>query len=150
MNIGTRITFYTVLPLCTLAVSMCPSTAAAATVPASRSPVPARFLTVLPDLHVFAFAQQATPDSGQKTQSKDIPLPDGKGKDETQKICSGCHSTDMFASQRHTREEWSSVIDNMIAKGLEATDDQIETINTYLATYLGPAPKKDSPADTNK
>jgi hypothetical protein len=56
----------------------------------------------------------------------------------------------MFSQQRHTHDEWSAVIDNMISKGLEATDDQLETINTYLATYLGPAPKKDAPADSNK
>jgi cytochrome c5 len=148
MNIGTRITSYAVLPLCILALSLLPGNAAAASVAAPLNPIPARFLTVLPDCHTFAFAQQAAPDSGKKAEQD--PLPDGKGKDVTKKICTGCHSVDMFATQRHTREEWSSVIDNMIAKGLDATDDQVETINTYLATYLGPASKKDSSADSNK
>jgi len=145
MNIETRITSYAVLPLCILAASLHPGATAAASVAAPLSP---RFLTVLPDPHAHAFAQQAAPDSGKKAEED--PLPEGKGKDVTKKICSGCHSVDMFATQRHTREEWSSVIDDMIAKGLDATDDQIETINTYLATYLGPPPKKDAPADSNK
>jgi hypothetical protein len=84
MNIGTRITSYAVLPLCILAFSLSPGTAAAASAAAPASPIPARFLTVLPDLHAFAFAQQTAPDSGKKAEQD--PLPEGKGKDVTKKI----------------------------------------------------------------
>ncbi|MEO6829900.1 MAG: PQQ-binding-like beta-propeller repeat protein, partial [Acidobacteriaceae bacterium] len=39
----------------------------------------------------------------------------------------------MFAQQRHSREEWSSVVDNMVSKGAKASDDEIDQITDYLA-----------------
>src|SRR5580704_2416637 len=42
----------------------------------------------------------------------DIPLPEGKGRDLAIKSCSTCHATNIWAVQHHTRDEWSSVIDN--------------------------------------
>jgi mono/diheme cytochrome c family protein len=90
-----------------------------------------------------AFAMQAGPDSGKKAED---PLPEGKGKDITQKTCSACHGVTMFSSQRHTRDQWSSIIDNMVSKGLAASDDELNQINDYLATYL--APKQDPPPST--
>ena len=139
MSIGTRFMSYAVLPLSILSVALRPSIAVQAST-APHAPVQARFLTILPNSASFAYAMQA----------KELPVPEGKGKDVTVRICTGCHSSDLWANQRHTREEWSSVIDNMLSKGLQASDDEIETINTYLATYLGPAPKKDADSPTPK
>ncbi len=68
----------------------------------------------------------------------DDPLPAGKGKEVVQKLCSGCHSVTVFADQHHTPERWGQVVDNMISKGMDASDDQIVTIVTYLGTNLGP------------
>jgi cytochrome c5 len=138
MNIGTRIISYAVLPLCVLSVALRPNVAVEAS--ATPSTIQARFLTVLPNTHSFAYAMQA----------KEIPIPEGKGSDVTKRVCTGCHSSDLWASQRHTKDEWSGVIDQMLSKGLQASDDEIETINTYLATYLGPAPKKDADPSPSK
>ena len=140
MSIGTRFMSYAVLPLTILSVALRPGAAVQASVAAPHNPVQARFLTILPNTSSFAYAMQ----------TKELPVPDGKGKDVTVRVCTGCHSSDLWANQRHTREEWSSVIDNMLSKGLQASDDEIETINTYLATYLGPAPKKDADSATPK
>jgi cytochrome c5 len=75
----------------------------------------------------------------------DIPLPDGKGKDLTKRLCSACHSSNVWAAQRHTREKWGSIIDNMLSKGLEASDDDLAIVNDYLVTNFGPA-STDAPA----
>jgi hypothetical protein len=146
MNMGIRVTSYAVLPLCILAVALRPNVAVEASVAAPQTSVPARFLSVMPSSGSFAYAMQAAPDAGKKAE--DDPLPEGKGKDLTKKICSGCHSVTMFSTQRHDRDQWSSIIDQMVGKGLDASDDQLNQINDYLATYLGP--KKDSDASPTK
>ncbi len=68
----------------------------------------------------------------------DSTLPDGPGKDLVQKTCTGCHTADTFSHQRKDKEHWNQVIDNMASKGLAASDDDLDKIATYLATYLGP------------
>jgi cytochrome c5 len=75
---------------------------------------------------------------GEPSRNSDVPLPDGDGKALTQKTCSGCHSTDVFARQRHDEEKWNQIIDNMTSKGLTASDDDLDKIAKYLATFLGP------------
>ena len=80
----------------------------------------------------------------------EIPLPGGDGKDTTRKVCGKCHSTDVWVKQRHTAEKWSQIIDNMTTKGMEASDDDLATVNDYLGKYLAPPPKDaPSPAPQN-
>ena len=76
------------------------------------------------------------------------PLPDGKGKDVTKRVCSGCHAVTVFSQQRHTPDQWASIVESMMAKGLDATDDELTTITDYLSTNL-PAPKQTAPATTS-
>jgi hypothetical protein len=95
------------------------------------------FLRVVSMSRVSNFALQAAP-SDDKSKSSD-PLPDGKGKDVTKRACSTCHAVTVFAQQRHTGDQWDAILDNMVSKGLSASDDDLETIHDYLVTYLGPA-----------
>jgi hypothetical protein len=82
-----------------------------------------------------------------KVDPKDlIPLPDGEGKDVAKKTCGNCHSTNVWAKQRHTTVKWGQIIDNMVSKGLDASDDDLATINNYLGKYLAPPPKDETPA----
>jgi len=69
------------------------------------------------------------------------PLPEGKGKDLAEKKCTMCHATNIWTSQRHTREQWTAVIDTMLSRGLEASDDELDTITDYLAQNFGPVAK---------
>ncbi len=105
--------------------------------------IPSRYFTVL---HIPpSLKAELQADSKKKPGAQAEPtLPEGKGKDVTQRVCSTCHGINVFADQRHTGEKWSSIIDNMVSKGLEASDEDLATINDYLATNLGP--KKDTPA----
>ncbi len=67
-----------------------------------------------------------------------VVLPPGEGHDTTKKLCSTCHGTDVFARQRHTKEKWNQILDNMVSKGMEASDDDLEKMADYLGAHLGP------------
>ncbi len=123
----------------------------------SADSLPKRFLAeiAVPSSAYYALqaaAQSAAPpapvapSAAAAPANLEIPLPDGKGKDVAKRLCSACHSTDMWAGQRHTEDEWNTVIDNMISRGLVASDDELTTVTSYLVTNLGP--QKQAPANT--
>jgi len=56
-------------------------------------------------------------------------LPEGEGRALTQQICGQCHSVGIFASQRHTQEEWNEVIGRMMAKGMTAAEDDLYDVS---------------------
>jgi len=89
-------------------------------------------------LHFIARLQ--TNAQAKKPSEAIVPLPDGKGKEVAQRLCGTCHGTNVWVKQRHTPEKWSSIVDNMISKGLEASDDDLNTLTDYLSTYLAPPP----------
>jgi quinoprotein glucose dehydrogenase len=60
-------------------------------------------------------------------------LPPGPGHDLTMRVCSGCHSPDLAASQRLSAQEWNSLVQNMSARGAVATDEEFDQISGYLA-----------------
>jgi competence protein ComEA len=64
-------------------------------------------------------------------------LPEGKGKDVLEQVCGACHGTDLVASRRATKQGWSYLVDDMVARGASATNEQIQIINEYLAKNLG-------------
>lgn len=71
-------------------------------------------------------------------------LPEGEGRALTQQVCGQCHSVGIFASQRHTQDEWNEVIGRMMAKGMTAAEDDLYDVSDYLAANLG----KDEAAST--
>jgi hypothetical protein len=113
-------------------------------------PIRKEFFTVIPEFKSFML--QETPKKVfPKVDPKDeIPLPEGPGKNTTKRVCGNCHSTNVWIKQRHTTEKWSSIIDNMVTKGMEASDDDLATVNEYLGKYLAPPPKEPPPADPPK
>lgn len=67
-------------------------------------------------------------------------LPDGPGKDVTVKACGTCHETRRAASVRLTPEGWAAVIDGMIKRGAQVSDEAFPIILDYLSThFLGEA-----------
>jgi quinoprotein glucose dehydrogenase len=60
-------------------------------------------------------------------------LPPAPGHDLTVRVCSGCHSPDLAASQRLSAQEWNSLVQNMSARGAVATDEEFDQISGYLA-----------------
>jgi hypothetical protein len=124
-------------------VSLGPHTVGALEAPGAKQcgALPARFFTVISPAASVHLALQA---DSQKPKSDD-PLPEGKGKDVVMRLCSGCHAVTVFSKERHTPEKWASIVDNMVSKGMDASDEELDTINTYLSTNLA-APKDAPPA----
>ena len=111
------------------------------------APLRRDFFVVTPDFAAEAFQQTPNKVFPKVDPKDEIPLPDGTGKDTTKRVCGNCHSTNIWVKQRHSAEKWSSIIDNMLSKGMEASDDDIGIVNDYLGTYLLPPPK-DAPPTT--
>jgi competence protein ComEA len=70
-------------------------------------------------------------------QEPEYKLPNGPGKPVLEKICSKCHDLEEVVRTRNTRENWEMVVDEMIARGAEGTDQEIELIIDYLSTHFG-------------
>lgn len=61
-------------------------------------------------------------------------LPEGKGKDLLEKVCSDCHGADSVVALSQSRDAWKDLVNDMVLKGASASADQLETIVDYLAT----------------
>jgi competence protein ComEA len=69
-------------------------------------------------------------------------LPEGPGRAETVRICGTCHTPDRAASVRLTRAGWQETIGKMVGLGAKGTDQELETVLTYLSTnFKGEARK---------
>lgn len=64
-------------------------------------------------------------------------LPEGKGKAQFMQTCSQCHGLEMVTKQRNTADGWSAVIDDMVSRGAQGTDDDFDLIIKYLAANFG-------------
>jgi len=66
-------------------------------------------------------------------------LPDGPGKEVVQRICSGCHvAEDVAKGPRRSREGWRQLVDDMVVRGAEGSDEDLTRIVNYLTTHFGP------------
>lgn len=75
-----------------------------------------------------AAAQAAAPAAG----ASDL-LPPGPGRELTVRVCSGCHSANMVATQHLSPADWTNVVQVMSSRGAVATDDELSQIAAYLA-----------------
>jgi competence ComEA-like helix-hairpin-helix protein len=66
-----------------------------------------------------------------------VKLPEGQGKELLDKVCSKCHELEGILRSRNTKERWSNIVDEMISRGADATDPEIEQIVGYLAKNFG-------------
>jgi competence protein ComEA len=64
-------------------------------------------------------------------------LPPGPGRETLVRVCSDCHGVDLIEGQRRTRAQWKELVDDMVARGANSSDDDARTIINYLATLLG-------------
>ncbi|MGA8154567.1 MAG: helix-hairpin-helix domain-containing protein [Terriglobales bacterium] len=65
-------------------------------------------------------------------------LPAGEGKDIVQQQCGGCHAMKVVTSKRASKEQWSTLVNQMVTRGAEIEDDDIQTVIDYLAKNFGP------------
>jgi competence protein ComEA len=64
-------------------------------------------------------------------------LPEGEGRNIVQNVCGSCHDADIVAGQKHTKEGWQGVVDEMVARGASVSDDEAKVIVTYLTKNFG-------------
>ncbi len=73
-----------------------------------------------------------------QSQTEVENLPEAKGKDVVERVCSACHEPQTVSRFRKSKDDWSAVIDDMVTKGADASDADFETIIGYLAKCFGP------------
>lgn len=73
-------------------------------------------------------------------------LPPGPGREATVKACGGCHDIGTFSGVRRDQDAWETTITNMINFGAMISDEEFDTVLTYLSTYLGLKPPPPAPA----
>jgi competence protein ComEA len=60
-------------------------------------------------------------------------LPEGQGKALVEKVCSSCHGLDQAVADGYSEQGWKKLVNTMIARGAEASDDEIDLMVKYLA-----------------
>jgi competence ComEA-like helix-hairpin-helix protein len=66
------------------------------------------------------------------------PLPEGKGKAVFARICAQCHGIEIATKVRMGEDAWSAVVDDMVARGDQGTEDEFDLVVKYLAAHFGP------------
>jgi competence protein ComEA len=63
-------------------------------------------------------------------------LPEGSGREETQKLCSDCHELERSISLRQDRDGWKATLNKMIGLGAQGTEEEFSAVLDYLSrTY---------------
>jgi quinoprotein glucose dehydrogenase len=80
--------------------------------------------------------------AGENTQNVDasaaVKLPPGGAKELVRRTCgTTCHSVDVLASQRMDKNGWNALVQNMVARGAQASNAEIAAIVEYLAANAG-------------
>jgi competence ComEA-like helix-hairpin-helix protein len=65
-------------------------------------------------------------------------LPDGKGKAQFTRVCSQCHGVEIVIKQTNTPDGWADVVDDMVSRGAQGTDDDFDLVVKYLVAHFGP------------
>jgi putative heme-binding domain-containing protein len=63
--------------------------------------------------------------------------PEGQGKAEFQRVCGNCHSVDIATSQRMTQAQWTGVVNDMVSRGAQGSQQDLDNIVSYLSTHFG-------------
>ncbi len=78
-------------------------------------------------LALFAGNAWVIPSSGQEP-----PMPDGPGKEEARKLCSGCHELAKSFSVRQDRAGWQQTLEKMVSYGMKASEKDISAVLEYV------------------
>lgn len=62
---------------------------------------------------------------------------DAETKKLVERTCARCHTLVNTYRMRNTRERWAEIVDDMVSRGAEATDDEIERIIDFLTAHYG-------------
>lgn len=74
-------------------------------------------------------------------------FPDGPGKTDVMKVCSGCHDAEIILANLKTPGEWNETLQNMATQGAEATPEQWKLIEQYIDVHFAMVMVNKAPAD---
>jgi mono/diheme cytochrome c family protein len=60
-------------------------------------------------------------------------LPDGPGKEPLERVCSDCHGAEIVMGRGLTKDGWTQVVQEMIQRGAQGSEDDFNQIVDYLA-----------------
>jgi competence protein ComEA len=90
---------------------------------------------LLPVVALWALAVHTTFVSARS--QKPGELPPGEGRETVVAICGDCHGPELVASQRRTRVEWETLVEDMASRNGVASDDEKKIIVAYAIHNLG-------------
>jgi competence protein ComEA len=64
-------------------------------------------------------------------------LPEGKGKDVVLRMCSNCHGLDRMTGVQYPRKQWTYVVDDMVSRGAEGSEEDADAVIGYLTRNFG-------------
>lgn len=76
-------------------------------------------------------------------------LPNAPGRDVVKRVCSSCHPAEVVLGRGMTREQWGSIVSNMVSRGAKGSDEDFATIVDYLSKNLAAGTKPAAAASTS-
>jgi alcohol dehydrogenase (cytochrome c) len=64
-------------------------------------------------------------------------LPQGPGRAVTERMCTSCHGVEQFTGMRMTKQRWAQTVDDMVARGAQGSDADINQVVQYLTDNFG-------------
>jgi quinoprotein glucose dehydrogenase len=107
-------------------------------------------------LFVFALSPNGQPTTTQRTNlpsalpvagnaapapaaaGKNIALPGESGKAVMERMCTPCHGIENIVRSRKTAKEWGDVVDDMVSRGAQGTNAEVDQVIDYLTKSFGP------------
>ena len=65
-------------------------------------------------------------------------FPEGEGKAVVVRMCTMCHDSAGMTSTRNTKDRWETVVMDMVSRGAQGSDSEIDQVIEYLARNFGP------------
>ena len=94
-----------------------------------------------------AFAALAALLTMSAAMSSQDRFPDGPGRADVIKVCSGCHDAEIILANLKTPAEWNETLQNMATQGAEATPEQWKVIEQYIDVHFAMVMVNKAPAD---
>src|SRR5579863_835140 len=77
--------------------------------------------------------------------SADEPsLPPGNGREIVERACIGCHAVKVVTSKRATPQQWTTLVNQMVTRGADVEDEEVETLISYLSKNFPAGDKADT------
>ncbi|MBI2687779.1 MAG: c-type cytochrome [Acidobacteria bacterium] len=89
----------------------------------------------------LVFAASVAAQGSRSGPPKPVPrgLPDAPGKEIVQRVCGAtCHGVEIVAGKGNTRDNWTNVVNGMVARGAKGTPQELGDIVEFLAKNLPP------------